>query len=147
MDVLLPDFLLENRHAQIPPIYLSKFLLTWKLKNLRKFFCPCMWLLFLFQVQREQIDIMRAIRMDIGRLLYSVQNKDPSAYAPTRLEEKGVQADVIKEEKPRPIRRKQEVKTKEIDPEVTNLLKLLSSADTEEARFTFLVRSAGKMNR
>ena len=54
--------------------------------------------------------------MDMGRMLFAVQNKDQNTYVPVKLEEKGIQAEEIKVEAP--VKKKKESKVKEIDPEV-----------------------------
>ncbi len=69
-------------------------------------------------MQREQIDIMRNIRNDIGRMLMAIQHRDGKGYVPPPVENKCIQAEELKEEKP--AKKKQDVKIKELDQEVSS---------------------------
>ena len=60
---------------------------------------------------------MRGIRNDMGRMLFAIQSKDPRGYEPVKVEEKGIQAEAVKEEAPVK-KKKKEIKIKDVDPEV-----------------------------
>ena len=71
------------------------------------------------QLQREQVEIMRGIRMDLERMQFAIQNRDGRGYVPPSRQEIGIQADEVKPEvqEPKP-KKKKDTSIKEIDPEV-----------------------------